>query len=1006
MFTNLDKNREMLLGSYKKLKSYYHYNKNFIFMKRKIAELEADEKHMEEIIETLAHLLKNPEAGNHKQFIANWIGRISFYVMPKSFVSRSGEDERFVTNGFNDEGQINRVNFFIDMPIELHLLETLWTVMIGKLVFERNMVSDDSYGNMIDYYVLYNKQEDFLDSINFRKNKLFKIYFPQYCKWKNNAIQTVSNINRLNKSQLLFSLDVKSFYYSVKWKFDILDHKLGDDERYVALKFLTGMIQCIFEKYTILINEYRVIEQNIGDKEYVLPIGLFSSMLLANIYMYELDEKISSKPDVLYYGRYVDDIILIMDVTGDEKNILADTVFQRYLVEKNNFLVSESNNKYTIADYADLYIQKEKVKIMFFNKTGSKVLIDQLLKTVIYPSQMNVIPKTELSLVDFEEAVYYHNGIDTETKIRDIGQLEISRFQLGWHMSQIVTNNRVRKEHVVTEERIRRQKEKDSILRFFRGMKALEYSSNWINAMYYFMLTSDNNRFDWRNFKKNIIEAIRQIDVDNIEDIRNNKIKKIVSKLKKDLMLHLQISISTVLALNICFSRKEKRSVLFLAQQMRKANLFNHNLVSYPLINYSDNIDDTCDLTNVTSDQMQSMGLSIKDSRKSKFSPRFVHLEEIYQYVFMEEVVNGGNYFVDDEKVTAQGKIDRIEKYFFEINEIYTKNNFCSAVNVRNENRKQYVLQKIKLGNQSAPKKMVKIAIANIKLNAKRCCLGLDCAKDVEIDRLSLIDFMARAYSNGKKDRVDFLVFPEFYMPLQWVADVLAFVRKSGITVISGLQYVTYNNRAYNNVAIFAPINTGKYRSAVLLAREKNDYAPLERKILALEKYECKDQDKPVYQLINNEGVKYGLFLCYEFTDIMARSLYKDKVDILFAPEHNRDTSYFSNIIETTVRDLHTFIVQANTSIYGDSRITGPFGRNNRNVLQIKGGDKDDIIIGTIELGKVKKYQQNENMKFENLIREYLNCKNNKRYKELKKIFDEEEIKIAKTSARFGHNKE
>lgn len=42
----------------------------------------------------------------------------------------------------------------------------------------------------------------------------------------------------------------------------------------------------------------------------------------------------------------------------------------------------------------------------------------------------------------------------------------------------------------------------------------------------------------------------------------------------------------------------------------------------------------------------------------------------------------------------------------------------------------------------------------------------------------------------------------------------------------------------------------------------------------------------------------------------------------------------------TTARDLHVFIVQANTSIYGDSRITGPFGRNDRNVLQIKGGDK------------------------------------------------------------------
>ena len=30
------------------------------------------------------------------------------------------------------------------------------------------------------------------------------------------------------------------------------------------------------------------------------------------------------------------------------------------------------------------------------------------------------------------------------------------------------------------------------------------------------------------------------------------------------------------------------------------------------------------------------------------------------------------------------------------------------------------------------------------------------------------------------------------------------------------------------------------------------------------------------------------LFLCYEFTDIIARDLYKDKVDIIFTPEHNR----------------------------------------------------------------------------------------------------------------------
>ena len=238
MFTDLDKNKEMLLGSYKKLKSYYHYNKNFVFMKKKIAELEADEKHMLKVLENLAQLLADPDAEVNTQQIDDLLGKIDFYVMPKSFTSNSVKNELFISAESNEEKEVNKVNFFIDMPIELHLLETLWTVLIGKLVFEKNLVSAKSYGNAIDDYVLYNKQDDFLDSINFTKNKLFKIYFPQYCNWKNDAIETVATLNRFNRSQMLFSLDVKSFYYSVFLKFGLLDDKMGDDERYKALKFL------------------------------------------------------------------------------------------------------------------------------------------------------------------------------------------------------------------------------------------------------------------------------------------------------------------------------------------------------------------------------------------------------------------------------------------------------------------------------------------------------------------------------------------------------------------------------------------------------------------------------------------------------------------------------------------------------------------------------------------------------------------------------------------------
>lgn len=1000
MFTDLDKNREMLLGAYKKIKSYYHYNKNFVFMKQKIAELEFDDQHMLDIIDEMSQILAFPDEEYNCKLINDWIERIRFYVMPKSFIKSEDINTLFITEDLRENKAVNKVNFFIDMPIELHLLDTLWTVLLGKFVFEKDIISPESYGNCIDNYVLYNKKEDFLSSINFSKNKLFKIYFPQYCRWKNDAIEKVETLNYFNISQVLFSLDIKGFYYSVFWKFTILDNLFEEDARYKELRFLTHIIQRIFERYTCIIGDFRVVNQDIDKQEYVLPIGLFSSMLLANIYMAEFDKIIRNNPKVLHYGRYVDDIIIVVNVSGYEEEISDKTAFDKCLVEYNHILEHAKDDWYVLCNYSTLFIQKEKVKIIYFNKNNSKALISQMKKTITYPSQMNVIPDTELSLVDFEEAAYAKTGIGTETKIRDIGKIEIDKFQLGCHMSQVVMNNRIKKRYITRDEKVQRQNEGDSILRFFSGSKALEYSSNWINAMYYFLLTADTNQSAWKQFERNIRSAIKNLTSSQIADLKKGKKRTVVAILKRNLELHFDVCTATVLALHPQFSKKEKKEVNRLAIQLRKANLFNHYLVSFPLINYSDNLDENCDLTSIYPEQIRNMGLKIQKSNKSKLSPRFINLDEIYQFVFLLQCTKGGNYYQDIEKSLVKKKLDFIEDYFYEVNQINKSTAGHIAISIDNIENNGYIFQKIKLGDVHDPKEKVKIAIANIKLDTKRCCFGLKCTEDVTLNRLDLIAFMKRAYSEGK-EKVDFLVFPEFYMPLQWISDILAFVRKSGITVISGLQYVTYNGQAYNNVALFAPVKTGHYSNAVLIVREKNDYAPMECELLAIQKYKCIDQIKPVYQVVNNNGIDYGIFLCYEFTDIVARSLYKNRVDIIFTPEHNRDTSYFANIIETTARDLHVFIVQANTSTYGDSRITGPYGRNDRNVIQIKGGDRDDIIVGTIELGKVRKYQQKEKEEFNKKIQDYLGLGKREIYEKEREIFSEHELKIAKTSARY-----
>ena len=83
--------------------------------------------------------------------------------------------------------------------------------------------------------------------------------------------------------------------------------------------------------------------------------------------------------------------------------------------------------------------------------------------------------------------------------------------------------------------------------------------------------------------------------------------------------------------------------------------------------------------------------------------------------------------------------------------------------------------------------------------------------------------------------------------------------------------------------------------------------------------------------------------------NIEYRYILRNKIDLLIVPELNKDTAYFSNIVESSSRDLHCFVVQANTSKYGDSRITGPYNSLFKDIIKVKGGENNFILIGTID---------------------------------------------------------
>ncbi len=106
--------------------------------------------------------------------------------------------------------------------------------------------------------------------------------------------------------------------------------------------------------------------------------------------------------------------------------------------------------------------------------------------------------------------------------------------------------------------------------------------------------------------------------------------------------------------------------------------------------------------------------------------------------------------------------------------------------------------------------------------------------------------------------------------------------------------------------------------------------------------------------------------------------------DVLVAVEWNKDTNYYSNILESLSRDLHCYCVQVNSSDYGDSRITMPSKTEMKDIIKTKGGNNATVLVGTVDYEKLRDFQ----------LKEYNLQKMNKEYKPTPPLFDKEIVKL------------
>lgn len=206
-----------------------------------------------------------------------------------------------------------------------------------------------------------------------------------------------------------------------------------------------------------------------------------------------------------------------------------------------------------------------------------------------------------------------------------------------------------------------------------------------------------------------------------------------------------------------------------------------------------------------------------------------------------------------------------------------------------------------------------------------------------------------------------YLVLPELALPAHWFIRIARKLQGRGISLITGIEYLHASKARVRNQVWAALSHSGLGFPSLMIYRQDKQRPALheEQELQRMAGLELKpDKAWKTPPLLQHGDLRFALLICSELTNISHRAALRGKVDALFVPEWNPDTETFNALVESAALDVHAYIVQCNDRQYGDSRIRAPFKESwQRDLLRVKGGITDYCVIGEIDVQALRQFQ-------------------------------------------------
>lgn len=602
--------------AYRKLKSYVYYDKTDLRLRERLAKFECSARFIDKL-QAVQEVADSASPSKDIRF-KNWLRSIGVRITPKRLkplldkVEATPEGGKFITNVTSaDTIEVDTVNYFFDGPIELHLIAVLWLMREGRHLDKKLL--PECCGSRLSAE-LHNEEDDSL--------QLFTKYHEQYSRWRDSGIRKAKQLLvEEGRNVAILGLDLQEYFYRV----DIDFHEVGldleaasdGDIRYGDSSLL-ACIAAICRRYRKAISPFLgKTHADIKDSVVGLPIGICSSVVLANWFLRCFDNEVLKAIRPAYYGRYVDDILLVIPVTEDPTEMGNNPVaaFMSELLVQTNVLEKPVDGAYYLRVRPNLRLQQSKCILQYFDARHSIAGLEKFKKKLEQnSSDFRLLPVDEAdnSMEDVAYDLLYEGSVN---KFRSVKGMTENRYELAKHLARQTVL------HILTDDPPDRKVSR-GLQNFFKGRSAIEYFDLWERVFTLLGIAGDKETL--KAFVKQLKNEIPRVGTQ--DDI-------VTKVLQQDLEGHLALALSMSDA--VCKEDLGLSDILddAASKQFRRANLLRHHYVRAPLLNFTT-------YTGPLSERRLAQKVE-RDPHKLRYTPRFLNLDECMLLAYSGNVVIG-----------------------------------------------------------------------------------------------------------------------------------------------------------------------------------------------------------------------------------------------------------------------------------------------------------------------------------------------------------------------------